>query len=87
MFSGSVARGGRQLLSQMNDHHRVVGNQNAVQNSAYDLLSCLLILLFTMLLFLQSLTHNKALSCLLDFFKPGCFSVMRFRYLIFDEII
>ncbi len=25
MFSGSVARGSRQLLSQMNDHHRVVG--------------------------------------------------------------
>jgi len=38
MFSGSVARGCRQLLSQMNDHHRVAGNRNAGQNSAYDLL-------------------------------------------------
>ena len=26
MFSGSVARGSRQLLSQMNDHHRTEGN-------------------------------------------------------------
>ncbi len=38
MFSGSVARGCRQLLSQMNDHHRVAGNRNAEQDSAYDLL-------------------------------------------------
>jgi len=28
MFSGSVAWGCRQLLSQMNDHHRALGNQN-----------------------------------------------------------
>ncbi len=41
MFSGSVARGGRQLPSQMNDHRRVQGNRNAEQNSAYDLLLCL----------------------------------------------
>ena len=38
MFSGSVARGSRQLLSQMNDHRRVEGNRNAEQDSAYDLL-------------------------------------------------
>jgi hypothetical protein len=38
MFSGSVARGGRQLPSQMNDHRRVKGNLNGEQNSAYDLL-------------------------------------------------
>jgi len=41
MFSGSVARGSRQLLSQMNDHYRMAGNQNAGQNPAYDLLYCL----------------------------------------------
>jgi hypothetical protein len=38
MFSGSVARGGRQLPSQMNDHRRAQGNLNGEQNSAYDLL-------------------------------------------------
>ena len=38
MFSGSVARGGGQLPSQMNDHRRVQGNRNAEQNSAYELL-------------------------------------------------
>jgi len=38
MFSGSVARGVRQLASQMNDHHRRKGNLSAGQNSAYDLL-------------------------------------------------
>lgn len=42
MFSGSVARGSGQPLSQMNDHQRVWGNPGAVQNSAYDLLrACL----------------------------------------------
>ncbi len=44
MFSGSVARGVRQLTSQMNDYHRVRGNLNTGQNSAYDLLYGLLIL-------------------------------------------
>ena len=43
MFSGSVARGVRQLTSQMNDHHRAEGNPGAEQNSAYDLLQCLLL--------------------------------------------
>jgi|GEM_PF-1216369 len=43
MFSGSVARGSRQLLSQMNDHRRVKGDRNAEQDSAYDLLPCLFI--------------------------------------------
>ena len=43
MFSGSVARGGRQLPSQMNDHCCVQGNRNTEQNSAYDLLLCLFI--------------------------------------------
>jgi len=43
MFSGSVARGVRQLTSQMNDHHRVQGNLIVGQDSAYDLLSCLFI--------------------------------------------
>ena len=43
MFSGSVARGVRQLTSQMNDHHRVQGNLSVGQDSAYDLLSCLFI--------------------------------------------
>jgi len=38
MFSGSVARGSRQLLSKMNDHRRVKGDRNAEQDSAYDLL-------------------------------------------------
>lgn len=38
MFSGSVARGVRQLTSQMNDHHHVRGNLSVEQNSAYDLL-------------------------------------------------
>jgi len=42
MFSGSVARGGRQLPSQMNDHRRGEGNRTAEQNSAYDFLrACL----------------------------------------------
>jgi hypothetical protein len=43
MFSGSVARGSRQLLSKMNDHRRVKGDQNAEQDSAYDLLPRLFI--------------------------------------------
>ncbi len=43
MFSGSVARGSGQLLPQMNDHRRVKGNQNAEQDSAYDLLQRLFI--------------------------------------------
>jgi len=43
MFSGSVARGGRQLPSQMNDHRRGEGNRSAEQNSAYDLLLRLLL--------------------------------------------
>jgi len=47
MFSGSVARGVRQLTSQMNDHRRGEGNRNAEQNSAYDLLLCLFIYLQT----------------------------------------
>ena len=38
MFSGSVARGVRQLTSQMNDHRCVLGNLGARQNSAYELL-------------------------------------------------
>jgi len=43
MFSGSVARGGWQLPSQMNDHRRGEGNRIAEQNSAYDFLrACLL---------------------------------------------
>ena len=46
MFSGSVARGGRQLPSQMNDHRRVEGNRSAEQNSAYDLLLCLFNIMF-----------------------------------------
>ena len=37
MFSGSVARGSRQLLSQMNDHRRFPGDRRAEQDSAYDL--------------------------------------------------
>jgi hypothetical protein len=41
MFSGRVARGNRQLLSQMNDHHRAAGNQDAGQNPAYALLRAL----------------------------------------------
>ncbi len=42
MFSGSVARGVRQLTSQMNDHRRVEGNRYTKQNSAYDLLPAFL---------------------------------------------
>jgi len=51
MFSGSVARGVRQLTSQMNDHHRVQGNLSAEQDSAYDLLPCLL-------LYVKIFSHN-----------------------------
>ncbi len=59
MFSGSVARGGRQLPSQMNDHRRVKGNRSAEQNSAYDLLLCLFIIVLINP-FLFSLPLHKA---------------------------
>jgi len=51
MFSGSVARGVRQLTSQMNDHHHVQGNLIVGQDSAYDLLPCLL-------LYVKIFSHN-----------------------------